>query len=254
MATTRAILLGLLIGILPIVLLVGATAGLVPPSAGEASLALGAADADPSALIAGLPPASRSIARATVPAGGWQHDQLADAPAVPAARNTVVPRRTAVAALPPFADAANPTAAEPAVPPSLALLGRPISQLGRAVPAAIRRWEGLIVDAAAARGLDPNLVAALMMTESGGDPRAVSPKGAIGLMQVVGGSVDPAPNVEQGTSILSDNLARYGRPDLALAAYNAGSGAVDQYGGIPPYRETRDHVFRVLLRYQLYSK
>jgi soluble lytic murein transglycosylase-like protein len=117
----------------------------------------------------------------------------------------------------------------------------------------VRRWEDIIVRAADRTRLDPNLLAALMMTESEGNPDAVSPKGAIGLLQVMGGPTDPAANVQQGADILAGHVAHYGgKLDLALAAYNAGPGAVDRYGGVPPYLETRDHVFRVLLRYDLY--
>ena len=125
--------------------------------------------------------------------------------------------------------------------------------LGATVPQSIRRWEGLIVLAADRYKGDPNLIAALMMTESEGNPNALSSADAVGLMQIIGGPWDPAENIRLGTAILADNLRRYdGRVDLALAGYNAGNGAVAKYGGIPPYRETRDHVFRVLLRYELY--
>jgi soluble lytic murein transglycosylase-like protein len=121
------------------------------------------------------------------------------------------------------------------------------------VPEAVRRWEAPILKWSTDQGLDPNLVAALMMTESEGDPNAVSPQGAVGLMQVMGGPVDPDENIRLGTAELARYLARYGRIDVALAAYNAGPGAVDRYGGIPPYQETRDHVFRVQLRYRMYA-
>jgi hypothetical protein len=128
------------------------------------------------------------------------------------------------------------------------------SQLGGAVPDSVRRWESIIVSAADRYKVDPNLIAALMMTESEGNPNALSRAGAVGLMQIMHGPQDPAENVRLGTAILADNLRRYsGRVDLALAGYNAGNGAVAKHGGIPPYRETRDHVFRVLLRYELYK-
>jgi soluble lytic murein transglycosylase-like protein len=127
------------------------------------------------------------------------------------------------------------------------------ARLGAAVPDSVRRWESLILAATDRYKVDPNLIAALMMTESGGHENALSSKGAVGLMQVIDGPWDPAENIRLGTAILADNLRRYGgRVDLALAGYNAGNGAVAKYGGIPPYRETRDHVFRVLLRYELY--
>jgi len=126
--------------------------------------------------------------------------------------------------------------------------------LGSTVPGEIRRWESLILKYAVPLGLDPNLVAAVMMTESGGNPNATSSKGAIGLMQVVGGSYDPETNVRQGTRILANDLGRFnGDVELALSAYNAGAHAVDTYSGVPPYLETENYVFEVLNRYYLYS-
>jgi soluble lytic murein transglycosylase-like protein len=107
---------------------------------------------------------------------------------------------------------------------------------------------------AAENDLDPNLVAAVIMTESGGNSQATSKKGAIGLMQIVNGPYDPEENVRDGTRILADRLRRYGGDlELGLAAYNAGAGAVDRFGGIPTYGETETYVFVVLNRYYLYS-
>ena len=118
----------------------------------------------------------------------------------------------------------------------------------------------LVADAARRHGLDPALVLAVVSVESGFRPDAVSPKGAQGLMQLmpataaslgVADSFDAAANVEGGARRLGALVARYGG-DLkkALAAYNAGEGAVDQYRGIPPYGETRSYVSRVLRRYR----
>jgi soluble lytic murein transglycosylase-like protein len=116
--------------------------------------------------------------------------------------------------------------------------------------------------AAAARrhGLDPALVAAVVSVESGFRPEAVSRKGAQGLMQLmpgtaaslgVGDPFDPAQNLDGGARHLGQLLTVYGG-DLtrALAAYNAGEGAVQRHGGVPPYRETRAYVKKVLERYQ----
>jgi soluble lytic murein transglycosylase-like protein len=116
--------------------------------------------------------------------------------------------------------------------------------------------------AAAARrhGLDPALVAAVVSVESGFRPEAVSRKGAQGLMQLmpgtaaslgVGDPLDPAQNLDGGARHLGQLLTLYGG-DLtrALAAYNAGEGAVQRHGGVPPYRETRAYVKKVLERYQ----
>jgi soluble lytic murein transglycosylase-like protein len=122
------------------------------------------------------------------------------------------------------------------------------------VPESIRQWEPLIDKYALDNELDPNLVAAIMMTESAGNPQATSKKGAVGLMQIVNGSYDPETNVRDGTRILANELKRYGGDlELSLAAYNAGAGAVNRFGGIPPYSETQTYIFEVLNRYYLYS-
>ena|SRR5438309_7812189 len=124
---------------------------------------------------------------------------------------------------------------------------------GKHVPAEVRRWAFLIVPAARRYHVDPNLVAAVMTMESGGDPRAVSGADARGLMQVLHGSFDPAENIDSGISMLAQLLAEFHDVSLALAAYNAGPGAVIAYGGIPPYRETRDYVIIVTYLYDLYG-
>ncbi len=117
-----------------------------------------------------------------------------------------------------------------------------------------------VEDAAARAGLDPALVVAVIEAESGHDPHAVSARGAIGLMQVLpetGASLgfeqvaDPAVNLEAGCRYLAMLLERFGGDvELALAAYNAGPGAVRRWGTIPPYRETRDFIARVAAAYR----
>lgn len=109
------------------------------------------------------------------------------------------------------------------------------------------------------QGLDPQLVRAVIEVESDFDHTARSRKGAMGLMQLMPGTAavlavddpyDPAQNVRGGTAYLRRLLDRYGGSlELGLAAYNAGPEAVDHHGGIPPYRETRDYVRRVLRLY-----
>lgn len=108
-------------------------------------------------------------------------------------------------------------------------------------------------------GLDPKLMDALVRTESGYDPSAVSRKGAMGLMQLmpatarrlgVADPFDPEQNVRGGMREFARLVDQYrGNLQLALAAYNAGEGAVARYRGIPPYNETRNYVSRILTIY-----
>jgi soluble lytic murein transglycosylase-like protein len=120
----------------------------------------------------------------------------------------------------------------------------------------VSEFDSLIVQHAARHALRPELVRAVIQVESGFNPRAVSPKGAMGLMQLmpatarelgVRDAYDPGQNISGGTAYLRQLLDRYdGNEELALAAYNAGSGAVDRSGGrVPAYRETRDYVRKV---------
>jgi soluble lytic murein transglycosylase-like protein len=114
----------------------------------------------------------------------------------------------------------------------------------------------LIADAALRHRIDPDFVASVVKAESGFVPTAVSPKGAGGLMQLmpqtaaklgVKNVLDPAANVEGGTKYLRQLLELYkGDAVKALAAYNAGPQRVEQYGGIPPYRETQAYVARIV--------
>lgn len=108
-------------------------------------------------------------------------------------------------------------------------------------------------------GVDPKLVDALVRVESSYDPRAVSRKGAMGLMQLMPDTADrlqvedpfdPEQNVRAGVKEISRLVDRYaGSLQLALAAYNAGEGAVARYRGVPPYNETRNYVSRILTLY-----
>ncbi len=106
-------------------------------------------------------------------------------------------------------------------------------------------------------GVDPILVQALVQVESNYEPRARSSKGAMGLMQLmpsvakeyrVRNVYDPKANLEAGVQKLKTLLEKYGSEGvkMALAAYNAGEGAVDHFNGVPPYRETQSYVTRIL--------
>jgi soluble lytic murein transglycosylase-like protein len=113
-----------------------------------------------------------------------------------------------------------------------------------------------IHDAAQREGIEPELLRAVIRKESGFRPCAVSPKGAQGLMQLmpataemlnVGDPFDARENINAGTRLLKLLLARYsGDLSLALGAYNAGPGAVDRFGGVPPYPETVNYVSDIL--------
>jgi soluble lytic murein transglycosylase-like protein len=117
----------------------------------------------------------------------------------------------------------------------------------------------IIGDASARSQIDADFIASVIRAESGNNPRAVSRRGAQGLMQLmpqtattlgVKDSFDPAENVDGGVRYLRELLLRYnGDAAKALAAYNAGPQRVQQYGGVPPYRETYAYVARVIRDY-----
>lgn len=121
-------------------------------------------------------------------------------------------------------------------------------------------FDQLIRQAAQQHGVSEGLIKAVMHTESGFNIKARSPVGAQGLMQLmpatarrfnVSNAYDPQQNIFAGAKYLSWLLKRFnGDTRLAIAAYNAGEGNVDKYGGIPPFRETQDYVRRVTSRYQ----
>lgn len=114
----------------------------------------------------------------------------------------------------------------------------------------------LLSEAAQVHGIDLRLLEAVAWQESRGRMDAVSAKGALGVMQLMPSTaaelgVDPnnlADNIRGGAMYLRQQLDRFGSLPLALAAYNAGPGAVVRYGGVPPYRETRDYVTKVMSR------
>lgn len=136
---------------------------------------------------------------------------------------------------------------EPAPEPSMVVAETPV--LPQPTP-----YAELIASMSQAHGVDPNLVRALIQVESGYRARAKSPKGAMGLMQLMPSTAreykvhnpyDPKANIGAGVRHLKGLIDRWG-VELALAAYNAGEGAVRRFNGIPPYRETRNYVSRIL--------
>jgi soluble lytic murein transglycosylase-like protein len=122
-------------------------------------------------------------------------------------------------------------------------------------PVSEGKYEDLIREHARQNGLSPDLVRAVIRAESGFNPQALSPKGAMGLMQLmpatardlgVANPFHPAENIRGGVAYLASLLARYDQNlELALAAYNAGPGAVERYGAVPPYRETQSYVRKI---------
>ena len=119
----------------------------------------------------------------------------------------------------------------------------------------LAKFENLIFDAASKFGLNPALLKAVIVHESGGNPKAVSRDGAKGLMQLIDSTAkmmgvtdpfNPIENIMGGAKYLSQLMSRFGGDiDKAIASYNAGPGAVEKFNGIPPYKETREYVRRV---------
>jgi soluble lytic murein transglycosylase-like protein len=131
--------------------------------------------------------------------------------------------------------------------------GPPSSARGPHPPGAA--FQPFVAEAAERTGLSPDLIGAVIAAESGFRADAVSPAGAQGLMQLMPGTAralgvadpfDPRQNILGGAEYLRQQLERFGTVEKALAAYNAGPGAVSRHGGVPPYPETRHYVERVL--------
>ena len=144
----------------------------------------------------------------------------------------------------------RPIGAPTAAPRAAAVIVRPAA----APPAAVH---AAITSAASRQLLNRDLLEAVAWRESGFRQTAVSPKGAVGVMQIMPGTAqamgvdryDLHQNIEGGAAYLRQMLSRYGgNLNLALAAYNAGPGAVDRYGGVPPFRETQAYVGAIVGR------
>ena len=128
--------------------------------------------------------------------------------------------------------------------------------LGGAAGAAAGNLEGIFKEAAAVSGVPEELLKAVAKAESNFDPKAVSGAGAMGVMQLMPGTArslgvtdpfDARQNILGGAKYLRENLERFeGNISLALAAYNAGPGNVEKYGGIPPFEETQNYVKKIL--------
>lgn len=125
----------------------------------------------------------------------------------------------------------------------------------------INKYDSIIEEASNTEKVDPLLIKAIIAAESNGNPKAVSMAQAKGLMQLIDATArsmgvknvfNPADNIKGGTRYFGQLMDKYdGNIELALAAYNAGPGAVDKYNGIPPYKETQKYVGRVLNYYSL---
>lgn len=144
-------------------------------------------------------------------------------------------------------------------PPNSNAGARPVKSGAPSIPAAPASIPEIVNSASATYHLDPDLVNSVIHAESGFNSRAISPKGARGLMQLmpstagqlgVANAFDPKANVGGGTQYLRQLLEQYNF-DLvkALAAYNAGPQRVDKYRGVPPYRETQAYVARIVREY-----
>jgi soluble lytic murein transglycosylase-like protein len=219
-----------------------------------------------------LPPAPGTTRRITVQIDPEEQARfLAALPPFPEARRPNLPTDgpqadpNAATAFPWFWEAVSPAigAASPARLED-AIAGLAAGPGGAAVPAPrmqsmqsiAERYGAEILQATVGTSVSPALVLAVIGIESAGRPTAVSHKGATGLMQLMPATAqrfgvrdinDPAQNIRGGVAYLDWLIEEFGGdPMLVLAGYNAGEGAVRQHGGVPPYRETRDYVPKVL--------
>ena len=127
------------------------------------------------------------------------------------------------------------------------------------------KYDALIVNTALKYDLEPSFIKAVIHVESAFDRYALSPAGAMGLMQLMPATAsnyqlkqdhfNPNRNIEVGVQHIKDLMQRYGSDKrLSLAAYNAGQGAVSKYDGVPPFKETRNYIKKVMRLYELYKQ
>jgi soluble lytic murein transglycosylase-like protein len=131
----------------------------------------------------------------------------------------------------------------------------PSQQTAAATTGGVSQWQPFITEASEKFGVDSSLISAVIAQESGGNPSAVSSKGAKGLMQLMDSTAkdmgvtkvfQPRQNILGGTRYLKQLLDKYnGDETQALASYNAGPAAVDKYNGVPPYPETQQYINKV---------
>ena len=126
---------------------------------------------------------------------------------------------------------------------------------GAALPKRALQYEAIFDEASRTYGVSKSLLLAVAKQESNFDANSVSHAGAQGIMQLMPGTAktlgvknafDPYENIMGGAKLLRDNIRAFGSVPLALAAYNAGPGAVKKYGGVPPYKETQDYVKKIM--------
>ena len=124
-----------------------------------------------------------------------------------------------------------------------------------ALPKGAAQYEAIFDEASRTYGVSKSLLLAVAKQESNFNPNSVSHAGAQGIMQLMPGTAktlgvknafDPYENIMGGAKLLRDNIKSFGSVPLALAAYNAGPGAVKKYGGVPPYKETQDYVKKIM--------
>lgn len=166
---------------------------------------------------------------------------------------------TVATALPASSSQAPPTDFAAALQAATAADATPVASQGASaagIEPSSGEYDAMIEQAATRNGVDPAVLHGLIEQESGFDPNAQSSAGASGLTQLMPGTasslgvanpLNPAESIEGGARYLAQMMAQFGgNTDDALAAYNAGPGAVHQYGGVPPYAETQSYVSKVL--------